>query len=363
MSRSESFFPLEISCPRIEPDADYGKLKEWAESILQRSSERCVNGYDIRFNAVQSRRYGQQSIPVAVIFQDEAQYLRFLGREHEVESLRAAIEETIERLPEINPWMNEFPGKVLPYCSDWSDILTVCRYFLENAQPHLFVRELPLSVHTKFIEEHREILRELLDYLLPAECVNRFGASFEERFSLKTDEPLLRFRLLDGEFQSKLHWPASDLSIPLSACKTLPFENHTVVITENKICFLTLPALPNTIGIWGGGFKVNLFRSLEWLGSCKIIYWGDIDSYGFEILSMLRSFLPKVESVFMDLQTMAAYEPYIVRSPENRLQELPGLTSVERSAYAEVTEKSIRLEQERIAVGCVGEKLRSIVSY
>jgi hypothetical protein len=62
---------------------------------------------------------------------------------------------------------------MLKYVDEWADILRVCRYFQLHPRPNLYLRELPIKVHTKFIEEHKGILRELLEIVLPEDAIRR----------------------------------------------------------------------------------------------------------------------------------------------------------------------------------------------
>ena len=78
-----------------------------------------------------------------------------------------------------------------------------------------------------------------------------------------------------------------------------------VTNAENLVNFLTLPRYAGSVGFFGSGFAVHLLAEVEWLHHCKIIYWGDIDAHGFQILSDLRGHFPHVHSVMMDQQTLA----------------------------------------------------------
>src|SRR5690606_40331483 len=67
-----------------------------------------------------------------------------------------------------------------------------------------------------------------------------------------------------------------------------------------KACFLSLhDALP----IFGSGYGVSNLREVEWLLHVEMLYWGDIDVQGFEILSQLRQYFPHTQSVLMDSDT------------------------------------------------------------
>jgi hypothetical protein len=106
-------------------------------------------------------------------------------------------------------------------------------------------------------------LRSLLDFVLPAAAIAD-TSRFEERFGLRYEEPPIRFRLLDPALKAPFCLPLDDLSVPLSQFRSLGWHSLTVLIVENKMTFLTLPALPNTLGVFGGG-AAELLASVGWL--------------------------------------------------------------------------------------------------
>ena len=76
--------------------------------------------------------------------------------------------------------------------------------------------------------------------------------------------------------------------------------------------FLTLPALPNTFALHGGGFKVSGLAAMPWLKECPLIYWGDLDAQGFQILSQLRAIFPHVAALMMNEATLQTFSDFCV---------------------------------------------------
>jgi hypothetical protein len=156
-------------------------------------------------------------------------------------------------------------------------------------------------MHTKFVEDHQARLRQMLDFLLPAEAIDTEAPSFARRFGLRYDEPQIRMRVLDSSLSQTSGWPSDDVSLSVSALARLHFKACTVVVSENKMTFLTLPRVENALALWGGGFGIELLRDVQWLRACEVYYWGDLDAHGFIILSRLRSFLPEEQAVYLSL--------------------------------------------------------------
>lgn len=345
----EPFFPLDIPFRKAKGSDNYLDLKDWVEALYKGSREEKGYGYTLHLEKRTMQRYGEQSLPAQITFDDEANYLRFIGKKGEVATLREMTAFTEEQIPVLSPWLIENPKQFVKHLAVWPDLLQVCTYFLNHPRPDCYIRELPIEVHTKFVEEHQGILRQLLDTLLPSTAIRPAEKLFERRFYLHYIEPEVRLRVLDQAIQKRYNWPVSDFSTPVSECTQLPLTGQQVVITENKITFLTLPPMPNTLAIFGGGFKVEILKDVSWLATCHILYWGDIDAHGFQILSQLRGYFPQTRSFLMDQQTFETFADYVVSGKPSDVTHLAHLTSIEHTLFDLVRNNNLRLEQERIS--------------
>jgi len=61
------------------------------------------------------------------------------------------------------------------------------------------------------------------------------------------------------------------------------------------------------IAIFGSGFSVHNLKNAQWLSNCELLYWGDLDVQGFEILSQFRSYFPHAQSMLMDKITFEKF--------------------------------------------------------
>ncbi|WP_081748160.1 DUF2220 domain-containing protein [Leptolyngbya sp. PCC 6406] len=178
---------------------------------------------------------------------------------------------------------------------------------------------------------------------------------------LKYREPLIRFRLLDHSLKNQYGFPATDISMPVSEFRQLNLEVHRCFITENVMNFLTLPSLKNSFAIFGSGYAVQTLKTIIWLSSHPIFYWGDLDVDGFKILSQVRSYFPQTTSIMMDMETFRAFDEFAV-SVDGRIPEtLPYLTPEESTLYIYLASHQKRLEQERISQNYVNRFLQNLL--
>ncbi|WP_162144908.1 Wadjet anti-phage system protein JetD domain-containing protein [Arthrobacter castelli] len=88
---------------------------------------------------------------------------------------------------------------------------------------------------------------------------------------------------------------------------------------------------------------------LPWAGTGQVVYWGIWTSHGFSILNRLRSHLPDVSTVLMDITTLEAYQDLAVIEPRPATAALTHLLPEENAVVGELAARgNLRLEQERL---------------
>jgi hypothetical protein len=191
---------------------------------------------------------------------------------------------------------------------------------------------------------------------LPAEAIDTTvrglaGHGFERRYGLRFEDPQIRFRWLDP---SRAPVGISDAAIPLSQLAAYAPSCDHVIVTENKINFLTLPQSPKMLAIFGGGYAIDLVQALPWLVNQPLHYWGDLDTHGFAILSRLRRYFPHTRSFLMDRDTLVNHRKFWTEelSGTRVLRDLPTLDLYEQALYDDLRNDRlgdrVRLEQERV---------------
>jgi hypothetical protein len=141
------------------------------------------------------------------------------------------------------------------------------------------------------------------------------------------------------------------------------YTPKVVLISENKDTAVVLGPVPGGIAVEGGGFGGATAAALPWISACPVLlYWGDIDPSGYEILNGFRQAGLKVVSILMDQATYYAHEKFGSHTDKNgapiqpsQRRTLPFLTPDEASMYERLTDptwtRARRIEQERIPLG------------
>ena len=350
--RLAEFFPMEIHGKKnVSSKANYAELVKQMRLLREESSEHRSRGYRVEWKLVNSPRFGRNEFPERIFIDTCEDYLFLVEKRNEFCHLEMVVAKIRDSFPELDQCLSTQLSTLPQLADDIDSLLVLLQYFRDHPKPDCFLREIPaVGVHTKFIErqEIKNVLRQWLDIILPAWAIRSDEDHFEPRYFLRYDERLIRTRLLDPALQQKLYFPCSDLAIPLHSFENLDIQRVCVMIVENKITLLTLPLLQNTIAIGGMGDSVTLLKYVPWLKNLRVIYWGDLDSDGFRILSNLRTILPSAQSVLMDEATLDRFKPLLTEG-NGRYTEVPSfLSKEEMAAFVRCRNENVRLEQERI---------------
>ena len=259
-----------------------------------------------------------------------------------------------------------FRSRALALADDWPRLLDVVDWVCCNPRPGIYLRQVDIAgVDSKFIENHRVPLAELLDLALPAEAVETaFGgrAGFCRRYGFRDKPVHIRFRVLDPEIAPFATGTDQDITVTAQTFARLDLPPKRIFITENEINFLAFPATGKSLVVFGAGYGFDMLSRACWLNDCQLFYWGDIDTHGFAILDQLRAHFPHVRSFLMDKETLMSHRSFWDVEPRPESRELPRLTPEESELFDDLRfnrlGKHLRLEQERIGFKWVLERMK-----
>lgn len=233
--------------------------------------------------------------------------------------------------------------------AEFDTLLDVVEWLRDHPLGTLRPRQLPIrGVDSKWFETHRSLVTALLAATGHPDAVDVLDA-----------EPGVRMRILDPALAPS---GLSDITAPVTQLSELAIAPGIVFVFENLESVLAMPTWVDAIAVHGSGYAVDNVSRLAWVHRARIIYWGDLDSHGFAILSRLRRHLAGVESVLMDEGTLMDHRDLWVTEPKPHSGEFPGLTGTEARALARLrAEGDARLEQERIPWDTALERLAASV--
>lgn len=338
-----------------------------------------LGDFEVETDIIAWRAIGTQTVPVRVLFVNTKAIAKVAG----LLPLWTQVVTRAKRFVALWPGIEEAMVREWAMLADWSDdavlaLERVLTWFVDHPKSGLYLRQLPIEgVDTKwFTEPRKKVVQRLLVAIREAkESVPLMAESsealdpdttFETVCGLKPLPKLIRGRLLD-EVDQKLFYGLSDLSLPLDEWAQLPLYPEIVFISENLQTGLAFEAHPKSVVFFGLGAGVTQLAAIPWVRTARIIYWGDVDTYGLEILAHLRSVLPQTESVMMNRQTLEAFRGLAVA--ENRQASgahVEHLRENEREVFDALKVGDLarlRLEQERIPWPVARETLLAVARF
>ena len=367
-SETLHFFPWEIPAGREYRSlslASYTKIEKSLAELHRFSKHITGTGYSLVRETAETRKMGTQTLLKKVVFATEEDYLSFLKKTKQAFRFLKNVRTVYGHYPASEPWICSSLDR-LQNSEDsenyWEQVCSCVKWFLENPVSGLYIREIPLPIHTKFIESHKNDILSLVRFLRRGQADESTG--FEDELGLRQDEAFIRFRIGDR-----------DQGFPLSVFSREEilesygehYEIKEVFIIENKMVYLTFPKAEKRLCIFGSGFQVTALSSCAWLSSVPVFYFGDLDEHGFLILSRFRNCFSHVRSFCMDICTLENFDEF--RVPGKSLpaemtsgKVMPLLTEDEQRVFSSLRndQQRNRLEQERIPLSYVIEQLKKI---
>ena len=238
---------------------------------------------------------------------------------------------------------------------DFDLLCVAAAWFKTHEGSGLSPRQVPIEgLHSKWLNTHRQ-------HVLALSCVPDLG--------LVEVRPIpVHFTYLDPNHRQgggRLH----DSVSPGYAMQPAYFPD-VVVITENKDSAVLFPEWPNAVSVQGhGSAGPSLISRVDWLThAARVIYWGDLDARGFEIVNEYRRMGVSIDTILMDATTLARFARFQAYTDDKGVplrrsarKNLPLLTDTERLPYEMVTDPSdahpIRVEQERMPLTLAADAL------
>ena len=320
----------------VDPDAVAAWVRRW------RDFERAVQpGIVVEWADRRWQSFGEQRLPARVRVRGAAEVASLAGRVQEwsalldrADQVRAAWPDAAD-LPAIIPGLARRLGVL--GAEDIPKLVAVVNWFAAHPDSGLLPRQVPVEgVDTKWLERHTDVVQRLVGVL-----------SGRGDLGLRIEPRRFRVRLLDPAVTPQL---PRDFTVPTTELITLDISGCSVLICENLQSVAAMPPVPGVVAIHGQGLAVPELALVPWIAGGRVLYWGDLDTYGFRILSLLRQALPSVESILMDQHTLERYSSLTVTEPSPYRGDITHLTRSENDALRELRLADLRLEQERIDI-------------
>lgn len=383
------------------------KWREWIE--LRKEDDPVVQFEDV------SWADGQQTFAARLTFADPSTLARFVGESTAWELALYRRSRMIEAWPQLEAQrLGRFlPELVAEEPADFERLMRLLTWLTANPDSGLYVRQLPVEdVDTKWVHGRRSLVSQIfqriswpvalseperdIDFDDDSETASGVIASTETDSADEADEvcqgmasaagqagsgtegekdessptvgdfyricglrraaPLVKVAVLCPYLRAAVGG-LRDFESPIGDIAKLPIQPTGLIIIENLETAYSLEDAWGVVAIVKMGNAVSLLSEVPWAHKCPVLYWGDIDTYGFAILALARQTLePRgatVTSMLMDRATLESHKHLVVQeSQQTNRVDMSLLRDHEAEVYAGLLNKvwgaGLRIEQERL---------------
>jgi hypothetical protein len=294
---------------------------------------------------------GVQRLPEKLALRGPEDVAMWIGESARWERAQSRYLALIGRWPVLAQQLPRYFDVLADYSdADYQRLAEILDWITSHPNSNLYPRQLPVSgLDSKWLDGRKG----LLTYLVAAiQEDSSSDVDFYQRCGLKAPPLLVRIRVLDQSLRAHVGG-VGDITAPVDDLAGISWPVSHVFIVENLQTGLAMSDMPGAVVFMRLGYNVDVLARLPWLARARCIYWGDLDTHGFAILHRARSYIPELQSVLMDEETLLRHNAlWVDEAAQHSAAELTLLTKDEQQLYRDLKQQrwgqNVRLEQERI---------------
>lgn len=294
---------------------------------------------------------GVQRLPEKLALRGPEDVAMWIGESARWERAQSRYRALIARWPVLAQQLPRYFDVLADYSdADYQRLTEMLDWIASHPYSNLYPRQLPVSgLDSKWLDGRKGLLTDLVAAIQEDSSSD---LDFYQRCGLKAPPLLVRMRVLDQSLRAHVGG-VGDITAPIDDLAGISWPVSHVFIVENLQTGLAMSDMPGAVVFMRLGYNVDVLARLPWLASAKCIYWGDLDTHGFAILHRARSYIPELQSVLMDEETLLRHKAlWVDEAAQHSAAELTLLTKDEQQLYRDLKQQrwgqNVRLEQERI---------------
>lgn len=294
---------------------------------------------------------GVQRLPEKLALRGPEDVAVWIGESARWERAQSRYQTLTARWPVLAPQLSRYFDVLADYSdADFRRLAEMLEWISNHPNTDLYPRQLPVSgLDSKWLDGRKGLLTDLVAAIQEDSSSD---LDFYRRCGLKAPPLLVRMRVLDQALRTRVGG-VGDITAPVDDLAGINLPASHVFIVENLQTGLAMSDMPGAVVFMRLGYNVDVLARLPWLARAKCTYWGDLDTHGFAILHRARSYIPELQSVLMDEDTLLRHKAlWVDENEQHPAAELTLLTEAEQGLYRDLKQQrwgqNVRLEQERI---------------
>lgn len=294
---------------------------------------------------------GVQRLPEKLALRGPEDVAMWIGESARWERAQSRYLALIARWPVLAQQLPRYFDVLADYSdADYQRLAEMLDWITSHPDSHLYPRQLPVSgLDSKWLDGRKGLLTDLVAAIQEDSSSD---VDFYQRCGLQAPPLLVRMRVLDQSLRAHVGG-VGDITAPVDDLAGISWPVSHVFVVENLQTGLAMSDMPGAVVFMRLGYNVDVLARLPWLARARCMYWGDLDTHGFAILHRARSYIPELQSVLMDEETLLRHKAlWVDEAAQHSAAELTLLTKDEQQLYRDLKQQrwgqNVRLEQERI---------------
>ncbi|MBB5018969.1 hypothetical protein HNQ59_002266 [Chitinivorax tropicus] len=345
----ESLWPLEVALGAPTEQAALRQVdgvRAWVSAWQGWQGVGILSWCDRRWKAL-----GVQRLPEKLALRGPEDVAMWIGESARWERAQSRYRALIARWPVLAQQLPRYFDVLADYSdADYQRLTEMLDWIASHPNSNLYPRQMPVSgLDSKWLDGRKGLLTDLMAAIQEDSSSD---LDFYQRCGLKAPPLLVRMRVLDQSLRAHVGG-VGDITAPVDDLAGISWPVSHVFIVENLQTGLAMSDMPGAVVFMRLGYNVDVLARLPWLARARCIYWGDLDTHGFAILHRARSYIPELQSVLMDEETLLRHKAlWVDEAAQHSAAELTLLTKDEQQLYRDLKQQrwgqNVRLEQERI---------------
>lgn len=347
-------FPTHLYLGAPTKDEEVLENKEAFLSFCNEWKDRLPAGH-IDFIDKTYEEIGTVKVPIHLVFDTPEELATWAGHLVEYHSAIKCLDLIAQEIPELIDSALNVIGSLanLPWI-DFERMVAMAKWFCEHRNSEYLIRQIPIrGIDTRWFELYSHLLLDFLrDYLE----LNPYRKDLLQ-LGIIPPPALVRIVVYDPELRNKIGGLRL-FAASIEELELLPFKPDRVVFIDNLNTAVALPDIPSLVAIIT---PLNFIRetcNISWVANARCQYLGSIDRSSFAILHNLRLYLPNIESVLMDEQTLLSNQDLWTNDDTSKFDSAPvALNQMESHLYRCLVDciygDRVRLDSERLPLSLI----------
>ncbi len=302
---------------------------------------------------------GTVKVPIHLVFDTPEELATWAGHLVEYHSAVRCLDLIAHEMPElIDSALNVISSLANLSWIDFERMVAVSKWFCEHRNSAFLTRQIPIrGIDTRWFEIHTPLLLDFLrDYLE----LNPYRKDLLQ-LGLVPPPSLVRLVIFDSDIRSKVGG-LKLIAASIDELNTLNIRPERVVFMDNLPTAVALPDIKSTVAVITPFNHVRETCRIKWVSSAHCQYLGSVDLRSFAVLHNLRLYLPNIESVLMDEQTLLSNQDLWTNDDVSNFDSAPvALNQAETHLYGCLIDgvygDHVRLDLERLPLALIATAL------